>query len=109
MLLARMDEMLQKSPLEILMVGVLLLLLPALVAGTPPLKPLNSIIFNNDVEDQPRGGRIGWGSSAGCKARSSLTLLVRNGDATTCKRMTFVLEYTRLNIKIHECDYSISE
>jgi hypothetical protein len=45
LLLARMDEMLQKSPLEILMVGVLLLLLPALVAGTPPLKPLNSIMM----------------------------------------------------------------
>jgi hypothetical protein len=26
-----------------------------------------------------------------CKARSSLTLLVQNGDATTCKRMTFCI------------------
>ncbi|EFX63689.1 hypothetical protein DAPPUDRAFT_267907 [Daphnia pulex] len=40
-----MDEMLQQSPLEILMVGVLLLLLSATVAEMPPLKPLNSIMM----------------------------------------------------------------
>jgi hypothetical protein len=37
--------MLQENPLEILMVGVLQLLLPALVAGTHPLKTLNSIMM----------------------------------------------------------------
>lgn len=35
LLLARMDEILQRSPLETLMVGELHLLLPAMVAGMP--------------------------------------------------------------------------